>query len=784
VIQKCNNLGLLPFLDGLGNVSARKAPEAFELRFYALWTSSMLTGSDVLGGFDVGQREALIEKFRVLDATTRKLVALYIQACAGSPARHLQRAQSGVDGTEVSILRRELQKRKRLKPLRKLFAEIPHALQALKPCMLMSPISVSTFFKPGVVRFDLVVFDEASQLPTPEGIASILRADQVVVAGDRNQLPPTSFFRTSFELDEDADSDDNQTDEPLESLLDDAVAVVPRFQEAHLNWHYRSKDERLIKFSNHFFYDNRLVTFPSAFTSEAGRGLRLEYVPDGKWDRGRSRTNRREADRVADLVIDHFTNYPERSLGIVAMNLQQKELIEDAIAKALESRPDIPPLMDSSHAEPYFVKSLENVQGDERDTMLISVGYGKDLNGHLSLNFGPLNREGGWRRLNVLVTRAKWQTILVTSLRSQELSALNPNNRGAIALRDFITYGEKMCELPQRPAAPTFAETNDFEDSVAAALRGRGLMVDQQVGASKFRIDLAIRDQRDSARYVLGVECDGVTYHSTRTARDRDILRQQVLEAMGWRIHRTWSTDWFNNPTQALDRILESLSLAQDRPLEETVQAIPLDPIQPSYPPVTTSPRRESTVGVQRQFKTGQPYETVDGKWHRDLLLQPQRMRELAAVVEEIVEAEGPIHHDLVAERLKERCSVERAGSNVQSNIDKAIRFAIRYGHLERRRQSEFLWKKESTVRTFRVPGDNVKRSIDWIHRDEVGLAILFLVEDQFGIMRIHLPRAVGRLFGLDRISAEATEYITEIADELVEQGRLKETEGQLNLVT
>ncbi|MGA9415409.1 MAG: AAA domain-containing protein [Terriglobales bacterium] len=456
--------------------------------------------SDALTMFSAAQREELVKKFESLDTSVRGLVALHIQGKAADSARRLRAAQSSIAGSEVGVLRRELQKRKRIKPLRKLFAEIPHALQALKPCMLMSPISVSTYLKPGSVTFDLVVFDEASQLPTAEGIAAILRTKQVVVAGDRNQLPPTSFFRAQLEFegeDEDADGEGEVVEEPLESLLDDAVATVPLFREAYLKWHYRSRDERLIKFSNALFYENRLVTFPSACTDTDGRGVRFEYVPEGIWDRGRSRTNRIEAHRVAELVVEHFTRFPNRSLGVVAMNAQQKEAIEDAIAEALEGRPDIRPLMDSSLHEPFFVKSLENVQGDERDAMMISVGYGKDSTGHLSLNFGPLNMEGGWRRLNVLITRAKWQTTLVTGIRSHELSAISPNNRGAIALRDFIAYAERNCELPQSPSVPTAEETNDFEDAIATALRDRGLAVDQQVGASKFRIDMAIRDSRD-----------------------------------------------------------------------------------------------------------------------------------------------------------------------------------------------------------------------------------------------------------------------------------------------
>jgi len=785
-LQKCDGAGLGAFVAGLGSISAKDASDTFERRFYQLWISAVIAQSDVLTTFSPAQREELVKKFESLDNSVRALVALHIQGKAADSARRLRAAQSSIAGSEVGVLRRELQKRKRIKPLRKLFAEIPHALQALKPCMLMSPISVSTYLKPGSVIFDLVVFDEASQLPTPEGIAAILRAKQVVVAGDRNQLPPTSFFRAQLEFDENDESIDGDAevaDEPLESLLDDAVATVPLFREAHLKWHYRSRDERLIKFSNAFFYENRLVTFPSACTDTDGRGVRLECVPGGIWDRGRSRTNRVEARRVAELVIEHFTRFPSRSLGVVAMNAQQKEAIEDAIAEALEQRPDILPLMDSSSHEPFFVKSLENVQGDERDAMMISVGYGKDATGHLSLNFGPLNMEGGWRRLNVLITRAKWETILVTGIRSHELSGVSPNNRGAVALRDFIAYAERHCELPQPLSIPTVEETNDFEDAVATALRDRGLTVDQQVGASKFRIDLALRDRRNPSRYVLGVECDGATYHSTRTARDRDILRQRVLESMGWRIHRVWSTEWFHDQDRAIERVLFSLSLAEARPVEESVQG---PPPSPDPPPVSNSGssaeriERTDPPSPKRRYPPGNLYRKFSATADRDLLIQPRNDQRLADLIIRLVEAEGPIHEDLLAERLKDICGVDRAGSNVQSNIGEAIHVAIQRKQIERRRQRNFLWVANAQLSTFRVPANSLRRPLEWIHRDEIALAILYLIEDQFGVLKSGLGRGVARLFGLERAAAEGCDYIVEVADELVERGQLREDAGRL----
>jgi very-short-patch-repair endonuclease len=577
VLDKCIELGLGPFLDQLGETDAKLSKQVFERRFYCLWLDALIQKSEVLAQFNGTQRQQLLETFLSLDEKIQRLAVKRIQAVASEPANRIRTAQVDIGlASEVGILRRELQKQRRFKPLRKLFAEIPHVLQSLKPCMLMSPVSVSTFLKPGSCEFDLVVFDEASQLPTAEAVPSILRAEQVIVAGDSKQLPPMSFFEASVFEEGEEFEEEQQGVVPLESLLDDCVAVVPIFQEAHLRWHYRSRDERLIKFSNHYFYDNGLITFPSASTTKESRGVHLMYVPDGVWDRGKSRTNRAEARTVARLVVEHVERFPQRSLGVVAMNANQREAIEDAISEKLRDRPDLAPLLEKP-PEPFFVKSLESVQGDERDVMIISVGYGKDADGHLTLNFGPLNMEGGWRRLNVLVTRAKWQTILVTSMKSHELAGVNPQNRGAVALKNFIEYAERDCELPPSPAIPTPAETNDFEDAVCQALRERGLQVDQQVGASKFRIDLAIRDRRDPCRYVLGVECDGRTYHSSRTARDRDLLRQEILEKMGWKIHRLWSTEWFYERDAAIQAILQSVERAEATPPEQLVEA-PIPP--------------------------------------------------------------------------------------------------------------------------------------------------------------------------------------------------------------
>jgi len=783
-LSKSGTLGLTKFIDGLGSTSAWFVRPAFERRFYTLWLNAAIQRSPTLAVFSGVRREEQIEQFRIVDSEIQKSALKKVKAVASEPARRIANAQSGSTYvSEVSILRRELERRRRIKPLRKLFSEIPNALQALKPCMLMSPLSVSTFLKPGKISFDLVVFDEASQLPTQEAIPAILRAKQAVVAGDANQLPPTSFFDASVIFD--GYGDEEETDaglEPLESLLDDCVAINPAFERTYLRWHYRSRDERLIKFSNHYFYENALITFPSVSAHAEGQGVRLEYIPDGVWDRGRSRTNRREARRTAELVVEQLQRYPERSVGVVAMNVTQREAIEDSLSELIEGRPDLAPLLDSNRPEPFFVKSLENVQGDERDTMIISVGYGKSSDGALSFNFGPLNREGGWRRLNVLVTRAKWHTILVTSMRSHELGAVNPENKGAVALRNFLAYAETNGRLPGDGPSFTAGETNDFEDAVAEALRERGLEMDQQVGASQYRIDLAIRDPRDRTRYILGIECDGATYHSSRTARDRDLVRQQILREQGWRLHRVWSTDWFRDKEKALEAVLRSLKIALEAPADESVPApgrssVTALPEQNKLSTITHSDTAadEVTSSAGRRFRCGVPYKkykSLGAALDREELLDPKNLSSLAQRVAAIVRAEGPIHLELLIDRLKEIHGVARAGANVQRNADLAITSAERNHGVQRR--GDFLRARGSGLETFRIPGDGVHRRLGLVPPEEIELAIVYMVEDQFGFQRDALPRAIAEQFGFERTSLGLSELGGNVVDDLIEHGKLR----------
>ena len=793
-LRTCAELGLSPFLLALNDIPVAEARAVFERRFYAMWTSAVIAHVPVLATALGARREELIARFKATDERIRKSAVRHIRAVASEPARRVRAADPSVDGGEVGTLNRELRKRRAFRPLRRLFADIPNVLQALKPCMLMSPVSVSTYLKPGVITFDLVVFDEASQLPTQEAVPAILRARQVVVAGDANQLPPTSFFAASLLSGDDEPADDDAAQGPLDSLLDDCVALGPHFQASYLRWHYRSRDERLIKFSNHYFYDGRLNTFPSSSTDSEGKGVRAVYVKDGIWGRGKDRKNPREARAVAKVIVAELEAHPERSIGVVSMNISQKEAIEDALREELTERPDLATLWDRGGEEPAFIKALEAVQGDERDTMIISVGYGRDGDGGLSLNFGPINLEGGWRRLNVLVTRAKWQTIIVTSVRSEELRGINPNNKGASSLRNFIEYAEHLGELPQARPLLTDGETNDFEDAVREALRGRGLDVDAQVGASRYRIDLAIRDRRDPRRYVLGVECDGATYHGSRSARDRDLLRHEVLRSMGWRLHRLWSTDWFRDRDAAIAGVLRSLEQAESTPTAHPVEAparslrdelaleVPQGPGAAAREELASRPLTP-VAGMASPQKPYVPYHHR-GRADRRLLMDAAYRSYLESDILAIVEVEGPIYETVLRERLKEAHGVGRAGANIQSNVAMAV------DSLRRARKLSVVAHGDGRVlnlpgqapQVFRVPAGGVERAVEEIPPEEISVAIRHLIGSQFGMQRERIPSEIAGLFGFSRARAPSADYIREILDDMVDAGQLRVSGPNLNL--
>jgi len=562
IISEMDSKGTLQFIrktEELKLPSGSIIP-CFKKCFYRSWLDGAILRFDAIASFRSEKQEAVVSEFKALDKEQMEIAKAYLKEKLISRLPNLDSFVVG--GTEVTILRRELKKQRKLMPLRKLISNLPSLLPALKPCIMMSPLSVSTYFRNTGYKFDTVIFDEASQVRTEDAICSIFRGNQVIIAGDSKQLPPTDFFSTSFtDSDEFLDDEDGIDDAgAYESLLDEASSLPTQT----LLWHYRSKNEQLIAFSNHKIYNGNLITFPSSVEEGNDIGVEYIYTPNGVYDRGGRNGNRVEADKVAELVFDHIKRNGNRSLGIIAFNEKQQTIIEDAIIRKRQENPQYEFFFKDSENEPFFIRNLETVQGDERDTIIFSIGFGYDKDGKFLMNFGPLSKNGGERRLNVAVTRARYNLKLVGSIMPTDINVDKINSLGPKLLRLYIDYainGPKAI-LSETTADNSISFDSPFEESVYTFLVSKGYNVATQVGCSGYRIDMAVRHPHYNGRFAIGIECDGAAYHSARTARERDRLRQSILESMGWKIYRIWSTDWIKDSDAEKKKLLDAIEKA------------------------------------------------------------------------------------------------------------------------------------------------------------------------------------------------------------------------------
>lgn len=672
-LEACSASGLDEFVvEARGReVRASELVRAFQRLFLTKWLAEVHAKDQVLSSFDAAGHELIAREFARLDAAllNEARTAVHVAArlrqevvrqaaqyenLGGGRHRHVPNRAAR---DEYILIKKEHRKQRRHLPLRRLLPQVPVLLSAVKPCLLMSPLSVASYLPRGKFEFDLVIFDEASQVPPADAIGAILRGKQLVVMGDSKQLPPTTFFQRQMD-DDDMISEEDEDAIAFESILDISGGVLP---EAHLLWHYRSRDERLIAFSNREFYSQRLITFPSPYLTE-DTGVRFDHVATGAYGRGGSKTNPLEAGRVVDLILRHLEDYGrERSLGVVALSLSQRDAIELELRRRLLHRPDIEPLIVEEGAEPFFIKNLETVQGDERDEIIISVGYGpSEAGGAPPLAFGPINRRGGERRLNVAITRAKHRLTLVASMRPEQLDGVAQSKwEGPRVLASYFRYAGRGGQFEgEGEAYASLEPESEFEAAVRDALMGRDYVVDCQVGASGFRLDLAVRHPDIPGRYILGIECDGAAYHSARTARDRDRLRQQILENQGWRILRIWSPDWVQDREGALERVIERIeelrSLQEPGIRRVDVMPIPLESEVPimAEPPPPVSIREELAPAEAPAFDTQFLQE------QRDFLLQEQTQLERQVGVAEGADAKSSA---TIAEALHRKLDNVRA---------------------------------------------------------------------------------------------------------------------------
>lgn len=531
-----------------------------EYSYQSWWLKAVIDREPALRNFASADHERKIIEFRQADERFQKLTELYIVAVLAGKVPRQQVGQT--PDQEMALVLRELAKQRAHLPVRQLVHRIPNLLSKLKPCLLMSPLSVAQYLDAAHSNFDVVVFDEASQIPVWDAVGAIARGKQLIVVGDPKQLPPTNFFNRADDAEEYAPG--NEEDVPvqdLESILDECLgAGLPTMR---LEWHYRSRHESLITFSNHRYYDSRLITFPSPVTNDLA--VKLNLV-GGTYDRGATRTNWAEADAIVKEIVAHFSDDTRRKLtmGVVTFNQTQQRLIEMLLDEELRRRSEIEQRIAEHGSERLFIKNLENVQGDERDHILFSITYGKDAAGKMAMNFGPINQEGGQRRLNVAITRARTGVTIFSSIRPDDIDLSKTRSAGVTDLKNYLEFAIKGPRAIVEQALPTGMEPeSQLEIEVIRALRSKGWIVHPQVGCSGYRIDMAIVHPHQQGQYILGIECDGATYHSLPTARDRDRLRQLILEGLGWTLHRVWSTDWWNDP----DREVQKLEMAINKQL-------------------------------------------------------------------------------------------------------------------------------------------------------------------------------------------------------------------------
>ena len=517
---------------------------------------SLVRKNQALNRFTGASFTGMIEEFaridRELSEITRREIFCRLAVNLPSPT------DSITFGRQLNILRRAITSNGRGLSIRNLFDQIPDILGRLCPCMLMSPISVAQYLAADYKPFDLVVFDEASQLPTCKAVGVLARGNDAVIVGDPNQMPPTSFFAGST-VDE-----DNLDIEDLESILDDCLALG--MPETHLKWHYRSRHESLIAFSNREFYENRMLTFPSANDRE--RRVTLTRV-SGFFDRAHTRQNPAEAHAIVKEIVRRYRDpkAKNRTIGVVTFNISQQALVEDLLQEDFRKDPGMETWALQGE-EPLFVKNLENVQGDERDVILFSVAFGPDPEGRITLNFGPINKEGGWRRLNVAVTRARQEMKVFATLKPEDIDLSRTASRGAEALKAFLEYAERG-KLPWYGGDTRKKRSGGIAGTIVRALEKAGYRCHTEVGHSDFRVDIAVENPARPEEYLMGILLDGESYGKTPYARDREISQPSILEGLGWTLYRVWTMDWWDNPDKELARLMEELSARKERAVEE-----------------------------------------------------------------------------------------------------------------------------------------------------------------------------------------------------------------------
>lgn len=762
---------LVPLLEE-GHLGPDDVRDAFDRVFHTQMLRKVVGIHPAIGRFEGTVHGRKVDEFRGLDRERLKL-ARY---------RVLKRHFEGLPATGTSIgasgiLRAEMERKRGHRTVRRLLREAGPVVQAIKPVFMMSPLSVAQFLEPGAVEFDLLVIDEASQIQPVDALGAIARCRQVVVVGDSRQLPPTRFFST-LTSEEDASASRGMQGtgaeiRDMESIL--GLCKARGMPEKMLRWHYRSRHHSLIAVSNREFYGDQLFIAPSCWPDDPELGLKFRPVPDGVFDRGGNGTNRVEAQAIARAVIQHARKTPGLSLGVAAFSVRQQDAILDELELLRREHPDLESFFSGDAIEPFFVKNLENVQGDERDVVLLSIGYGRDVDGVLTMNFGPLIQDGGERRLNVIISRARRRCEVFSSIRAADIDLARTKGRGVAALKAFLDYAE----MGQRVvgAGGTDGPESLLEQAVGRAVESLGHHVQRRVGVAGFFIDLAVVDPSCPGRFLLGIELDGLGYQASRSARDRDRLRQSVLEGQGWVLHRVWGIDWHQDPDGQLERIRAAL---------ERARAARAGTVGPGDRGGGQEP---GAGGIGREAP---PADEGDGIGVRTVPYEEARFEvprgsdpcalpvdDLARIVVRIVREEGLIHQEEVVNRVRDLWGL-RLGARLQEATVTAVKAA-----LDRREcllEDGFLSCDASPV-LLRNREDVVSanlRKAAFLPPAEVRLAILEVVAAGHGIRTAEVPVVVARVLGFRMASAQIRAVIGRQCEKLVLDGGLVDAGGVL----
>ena len=774
--NECKNAGLEPFLDKLlteDETGIDGLIKKFKKAFLFHQFQSILGDAPALKNFEALTQDQVVKKFQELDsfqfelAKNRALTKIFEQKPDTS--------WEGTKSSQLGYLQRQFRLKRGHHPIRKIFANIPDVIQRLCPCLMMSPISLSQYIDPEKIKFDFVIFDEASQMSPVDSLGAIIRGEQLVCVGDTKQLPPTSFFDRVAQIEiNDEDLEDLSTPD-LESILEECLTIG--MKEFYLKWHYRSRHESLIHFSNIKFYKNNLNTFPSPVRNNTNDGLSFVKISDGVYDRGGSQKNLPEAKVIAKEVFEHFRNNPEKTLGIGTFSQAQQTAILDELEMLRRSDLSLEHFFADNREESFFVKNLETIQGDERDVIFISVGYGRDINGKITMNFGPLNKIGGERRLNVLVTRARNKVVVFSSISSDDFDLSKTKASGVHALKQYLdfarSHGDSSFLSKGEDFSGEFDESNIFERSVYNQLIEKGIDIIPQVGYAGYKIDFGILHPKDPSKFILALECDGASYHSSATARDRDRLRQEVLENLGWRFYRIWSTDWFLNPSREMSKLLDAIETAKSSPLN------------------LTSNSREQTLEVEEvehiPLKNNLGIETIPYEvFPVEIQSYPEYFYsegygEKQDLVQKIISVESPIHIKELCLRVIQHYGMNKVGSKILLIIESVVGQLVRSNKVFCK--NDFIYNSNKPFLKIRTRENSCPvTNFDFVSRDEIDNAISLVLVKEISTPRTELVPKVARIFGYQHTGKKIQNRINKEIAYLLRVKKIRESSFGLEL--